>query len=370
MDDPKSNRVIIAVRPQFEGLAADRLFYGNNYNYVGDASHWMEPYRTLAKVGLSSGLEFHTDDVVDVGRASVFIFGDIPASPREVTQLRKNYPHLKFILQILESPLGRKWVFSPKNHSDVDAVISYDPGRNDGRRYRSFSIPIGGLDTVDVPSGPTWKERKVACLVAHIPNVRPFLVRRTGFRMMLNGWKFTPQTWWNYVTEGGSLYRERLQMARDCEELLGNQFDIFGQGWPKARSGDRSGEGFASAQGPFRGSKLKLLQNYRFNIAYENCLNDCGYISEKLFDALLAGCVPVYLGNQSIQRYVPEQVFVDARKFATRVDLIKYLRSMPNEQWHNMRDAGTAFLHAKADAQFGSMQYARCVIDAIRFVLN
>jgi hypothetical protein len=369
MDDPKSNRVIVAVRPRIAGLAEDKLFYSNNHIHVGDASHWMEPYRTLAKVGLSSGLEFHTDDVVDVERASVFIFGEMPASPQEVAQLRESYPHLKFILQILETPLGRKWVFSPENHSDFDAVISYDPTRNDGSRYRSFNIPIGGLE-IDVPSGSTWRERKIACLVAHVPNVRPFLVRRTGFRMMLNGWKFTPQTWWNYVTEGGSLYRERLQMARDCEELLGDQFDIFGPGWPKAERGVDFGKGFTSARGPYRGSKLELLQNYRFNIAYENCLNDCGYISEKLFDALLAGCVPVYLGNRSIQRYVPEQVFVDARKFATHVDLIGYIRSMSDEQWRDMRNAGAAFLHTEAGAQFGSMQYVQCVMDAIRFVLN
>jgi hypothetical protein len=230
-------------------------------------------------------------------------------------------------------------------------------------------MPVGGL-VIDVPTGISWSERKIACLVAHVPNVRPFLIRRTGLMMIRHGWRFTAQTWWNYVTEGGSLYNERLQMARACEELLDNQFDIFGPRWPKMGNGPKANRGFASAQGSDRGSKLKLLPNYRFNIAYKNCLNDCGHITEKLFDALLAGCVPVHLGNQSILKYVPEKVFVDARKFGTRFDLIEYIRSMAKEHWNEMRDAGLAYLRTDANALFGSMQYARCVIDAVRSVLN
>jgi hypothetical protein len=228
---------------------------------------------------------------------------------------------------------------------------------------------MGGLDGVNLPVGAPWQDRKVACLVAQVPNVRPRHIRRTGLGVMRSGWKFTPQTWWNYVTEGGSLYRERLGMADDCERLLGEQFDIFGPGWPEMR--DANGERrFASARGPYRGSKLELLQNYRFNIAYENCLNDCGYISEKLFDALLAGCVPVYLGNQSIHKYVPQTVFVGASNFKTRTDLIGHLRQMSKQQWDDMREAGAAFVRSDAGPLFGSAQYARCVLNAVEAVLG
>lgn len=363
-------KVIVAMSPPAVGLGGDKLFYGDGYVHVGDASHWMEPFHTLAAVGRSRGIEFHTSDVVDLDRAAVFVFGEMPASRHEVAALRRQYPRLKIVLHILESPLGRDWIFRSQNHSDFDAVVSYHPELDDGARYHSFKLPIGGLNAAEIPSGRSWEERKVACLVAHVPNVRPLLVRRSGLHLVMrSGWKLTPRTWWNYVTEGGSLYGERLAMAEDCQRLLGGQFDIFGPGWPELR--DANGRPrFASARGPYRGSKLELLQNYRFNVAYENCRNDCGYISEKLFDALLAGCVPVYLGNRSILDHVPEQAFVDARKFRARSDLIEHLRSMAKDEWETMRHAGAAFLRTEAAPLFGSMQYARCVLGTVDSVLH
>jgi hypothetical protein len=365
----EASSILIAFKPSAAGLRGDRLFRAKDYCHFGDASHWLEPTRHLAQYGLSCGIEIHTDDLVDLRDAAVLIFGELPMSRREIERLRREYPHLKLILQIMETPIGRDWAFDPLNHSDFDAVVSYNPILDDKRRYFSFRIPAGGVGSMEIPSGAPWQERKIACLIANVPNVRPIFVRRSGLGMIRNGWRFRPRTWWNYVTEGGSLYRERLCIARQCEDLLGDQFDIFGPGWPKAASGTSHGKGFLSARGAYKGSKLELLQNYRFTIAYENCLNDCGYITEKLFDALLAGCVPVYLGNKSIQKYVPEDIFVDARQFKTRFDLARFIQTVPEELWRSMRDAGSAFLSSEASDPFGSSQYARTVIDAVRQVM-
>lgn len=368
MQDASS--ILVAFKPPAAGLGGDQLFYGESYCHIGDASHWLEPARYLAQLGLACGIGFHTDDVVNLKDAAVFIFGEVPPLRRQIKRLRRDYPQLKLILQILETPIGREWVFDPANHSDFDAVVSYNPRLNDGKRYFSFRIPAGGIESINVPLGAPWEKRKVACLIAHVPNVRPIFFRRSGLGIIRNGWKFTPRTWWNYVTEGGSLYGERLRIARECEDALGDQFDIFGPGWPKVEGGTKHKPGFFSARGAYKGSKLELLQNYRFTIAYENCLNDCGYITEKLFDALLAGCVPVYLGNESILNYVPEDVFIDARGFKTRLDLVRVIEAMPKKQWQNMRDAGSAFLRSEAGVLFNSGQYARGMIDAVRYVMS
>jgi hypothetical protein len=42
--------------------------------------------------------------------------------------------------------------------------------------------------------------------------------------------------------------------------------------------------------------KVAWLRNYRFSITYENSLGD-GYVTEKLFHAKAAGCVPIYWGD-------------------------------------------------------------------------
>lgn len=345
----------MAVRPPASALRGDELFYGTSYRHVGDASHWLEPARKLAEYGRARGIEFHTDDMVDLRTAAVLILGEVPSSRGEVARLRREYPHLKLILEIVETPIGRDWVFDPANHADFDAVLSYDPALNDGERYFSFRIPMGGLSR-EVPAGEPWDTRRIACIVAHVPNVRPLVPRRSGAGVLKNGWRFTARTWWDYVTEGGSLYAERLGMARQCAETFGDRFDIYGPGWPL---------GSPSFRGPFAGSKLDLLQRYRFTIAYENCGKDNGYLTEKLFDALLAGCVPVYLGNPSVGRDVPERAFIDVRKYGSRREVAELLARMPEADWQEMRAAGADFLRRGAGATFGWRQYAEAVIAAV-----
>lgn len=360
----------VAYRPPGAIFEKDRFFYGDHLHYIGNASHWLEPTKYLATHGRFSGIDFHTDDMVDLRDADVFVFGELPPSLHAVRDLRSLHPQIKIVLTIVESPLGRAWAFDPANHRDFDAVISYNSMLKHGENYFSFNIPAGGLDDFAASEGIAWEARKIACLIAHVPNVAPPIIRRSGLEMIRRGWKFTPRTWWNYVTEGGSLYAERLKVARCCEDVLGDEFDIFGPGWPSQDGGVDHKNGFACARGAYAGSKLELLPRYRFTIAYENCLNDCGYITEKLFDAFLSGCVPVYLGNLSVLKYVPKGAFVDARDFKTPTDLAMFLKSMPKNQWRQMKEMGAEFMRHDAQIIFGSLQYARSMIRAVEFAFS
>ena len=42
--------------------------------------------------------------------------------------------------------------------------------------------------------------------------------------------------------------------------------------------------------------KEEYLRQYRFNLCPENSLGE-GYITEKLFDSISAGCIPIYWGK-------------------------------------------------------------------------
>jgi len=44
--------------------------------------------------------------------------------------------------------------------------------------------------------------------------------------------------------------------------------------------------------------KLKLLYNYRWNICFENSIYD-GYVTEKLLQAKISGCIPLYYGSNA-----------------------------------------------------------------------
>lgn len=45
----------------------------------------------------------------------------------------------------------------------------------------------------------------------------------------------------------------------------------------------------------FADNKLRYLSGYRFNICPENSLGS-GYTTEKVFEAIAAGCIPIYWG--------------------------------------------------------------------------
>lgn len=45
--------------------------------------------------------------------------------------------------------------------------------------------------------------------------------------------------------------------------------------------------------------KIKYLSQFKFNLCPENS-NDKGYVTEKIFEAIKAGCVPIYWGNEGI----------------------------------------------------------------------
>ena len=61
--------------------------------------------------------------------------------------------------------------------------------------------------------------------------------------------------------------------------------------------------------------KLALQRRCRFELITENEINDY-YVSEKIGEALLAGCVPVYYGGTACRELFGERLVVDMRAFA------------------------------------------------------
>jgi len=54
--------------------------------------------------------------------------------------------------------------------------------------------------------------------------------------------------------------------------------------------------------------KQEILRSSKFSIVIEN---DESYVSEKLFDSLINGCIPVYLGPKLPKTILPEGIFID-----------------------------------------------------------
>lgn len=70
--------------------------------------------------------------------------------------------------------------------------------------------------------------------------------------------------------------------------------------------------------------KLDFLNNYRFNICFENGSYP-GYVTEKLFNALQVKTLPIYWGSATVHRDFNPKAFVEAKNFMAFPELVKYI---------------------------------------------
>jgi alpha-1,3-fucosyltransferase 10 len=67
-----------------------------------------------------------------------------------------------------------------------------------------------------------------------------------------------------------------------------------------------------------RARKVKVLSNYKFYLAFENSPID-DYVSEKVFEGLIAGTIPVYRGAKRIDKFMPsDKSFINANNLTPR----------------------------------------------------
>ena len=83
--------------------------------------------------------------------------------------------------------------------------------------------------------------------------------------------------------------------------------------------------------------KMKFISNYKFDIAMENSFTE-GYISEKIFEAWSAGCIPIYWGDPTISRVYNEEAFVNLHNFSSIQEAIEYILELEqdNERMEKM----------------------------------
>lgn len=81
-----------------------------------------------------------------------------------------------------------------------------------------------------------------------------------------------------------------------------------------------------------RKTKLETISRYRFTLALENSI--CrDYVTEKFFDPLLAGSIPVYVGAPNIEEFAPgNNCFINAGDFADPRELGQYLRRLSADE--------------------------------------
>ena len=111
--------------------------------------------------------------------------------------------------------------------------------------------------------------------------------------------------------------------------------------------------------------KKNILERYKFSICYENVHGVNGYITEKIFDSMFSGCIPIYLGAPNIRNYVPHECFIDRGRFKTAEELYLYLINMPELEYINYIKAINLFLQSDNIKQFTCTHFARTIVNNI-----
>lgn len=81
-----------------------------------------------------------------------------------------------------------------------------------------------------------------------------------------------------------------------------------------------------------RTTKLATIARYRFTLAFENSIA-CDYVTEKFYDALIAGSVPVVLGAPNVGEFAPEDPsYVDVNDFPSPAGLASFLVELAGDE--------------------------------------
>jgi hypothetical protein len=77
-----------------------------------------------------------------------------------------------------------------------------------------------------------------------------------------------------------------------------------------------------------RQTKLELIAHYPFTIAFENSIAE-DYVTEKFYDPLVAGSVPIYLGAPNVADFAPgERCYLDTQDFPDPRSLAIHLQAL------------------------------------------
>ncbi|MBA2643089.1 MAG: hypothetical protein H0U82_09205 [Actinobacteria bacterium] len=186
------------------------------------------------------------------------------------------------------------------------------------------------------------------------------------------------------------LYTERLRAVEYFARY--GEIDLYGVGWdgPPYRMGGRTrmpavvrramrrlrSRGYrrtkdplwSSAQRVYRGavvSKVDTLGRYTFAICFENMVLK-GWITEKIFDCLRAGTVPVYLGAPDIEHSVWPECFVDMRRFSGYDELREFLHALSPAEIQAYRDAGREYFTSEQFRPFTKETFASIFEEIVR----
>lgn len=166
-----------------------------------------------------------------------------------------------------------------------------------------------------------------------------------------------------------SLKEELYTLRLKAIEYFHNNpnFHLYGRNWDKKLFGIPNRQ-FKAALKCYKGAvedKVLTLSNYKFTICFENAVFE-GYITEKIFDCFYANSIPIYYGAPDIADHIPEDCFIDFRKFKNFDELNIFLNSISNSEFDKYITAINSFLESTEFNKFSEVTFAKNLLHTIQ----
>lgn len=368
-------RIAVYFDPPSHHFFGDRLFDPNFAAHGGD--QLLAPYIHTKGVLEARGIPVHTADF-------------LPSAPDGMRNLYFSFGILSNYERLAKREDVTLSGFFAMECPSVDPKMYRELNRAQRFFKRIFSWS-------DSQSLEPFVGGRLRCLPLHWPqsfeSVHEIWGRtERNFLVMMNGNKLP-----RYRSQCRELYSERLAAIEYFSRT--GEIDLYGIGWdaPTAKVGPAFLPGtfgkvrlpgtvqwinrklvtywqrvvpeprLVAARKVYKGfskSKSETLGKYKFALCFENSILK-GWITEKIFDCFFAGTVPVYWGAPDITDYIPENAFIDKRKYPVYPELRDYLRSLTEKDIQLYKENARDFLASEKFKPFSKGSFARIFTNAV-----
>lgn len=166
---------------------------------------------------------------------------------------------------------------------------------------------------------------------APIPDYMPAIwYHHNSFRELNEMEPPTKERFCSWITSGinrSENHQRRLDFLKIIQEG-GVEFDLYGRNLPK----------WSKSRGQLN-NKWRGMAPYYYNLAVENYAENDLYVSEKLWDSLLAWCLPIYYGGPAADKLLPKGSFLRLPSMDEKG--LKYIQEVTAtpDAWHEAKDA-------------------------------
>jgi len=353
--------------------------------------YWCFPFWVLAaqlqSLGASLGgiSEFTSRSIAP----DLIILVDLPVKKSDFHELLSTHKHVPIILLVAETPLERHAQHCIANLKQFAHILTYSRLLTCSAQISHYRLPFRFHRPPNLSLLRTKPPSKRSYFCAYVGNAHSSGWRRNfQYHLGWSGWPVIWQYLQGWKIPFSAIFRDEYYGAYTVRQSLvlasfaayGPTFFLCGRNWSNGGSGwlsrllpDRRLKIRSSPLGMFPGSKVTSLCDSTFTIACENYLGNSGYISEKIFDSMSAGSIPIYIGAPGSLPIELKDCVIDLSDFPRRkitsvaflTSIFKDLLSMPESELNRRQKMCLNYIDSFHEMSYGVDVFVSSILSVL-----